>query len=267
MSYILDALKKSAKDRQRGNLPDMLTVQDIVVEKPRRRLPWSYLLIAALLLNAGLLVWWLAFSHTEKTKDYQAAKTSSPLVVNEAVQEVPDTVGPSKDSSQTIGSELSSAKHPPAPLHEDKLSDASVKGPLRVKGSKEVAGTQRETVPHQPAAVSNAHVPPESSPAKPKQAEGINRPSTEAAGAPPEVLDENKIYRLSELPSSVRQNLPAFSISALLYSSDPASRMVSINDQMMHEGEHLNGGVKVEEITKDGVVFRHQKLRFRVDIK
>ena len=47
MSYILDALKKSEKERQRGALPDMLTVQDIVAEKPAKRLSWVYLLAAA----------------------------------------------------------------------------------------------------------------------------------------------------------------------------------------------------------------------------
>jgi len=267
MSYILDALKKSAKDRQRGNLPDMLAVQDIVVEKPRKRLPWPYLLIAALLLNAGLLVWWLAFSHTDKTKNDQTAKNSSSLVVNEAVQEVPDTARPSRDSSQTIGSELRPAKRPPAPLLEDKTSDTSMRDPLRVKGAREVTGAQREIASHQPAAVNNTHVPPESRPAKPKQAEDATRRSSEPAVAQPEVLDEHKIYKLNELPPSIRQNLPSFSISALLYSSNPDSRMVSINDQMMHEGEYLSGGVKVEEITRDGVIFRHEKMRFRVNVK
>jgi general secretion pathway protein B len=82
-----------------------------------------------------------------------------------------------------------------------------------------------------------------------------------------QVLDENKIYKLNELPSSIRQNLPAFSISALLYSSNPASRMVSVNDQMMYEGQDLAGGVKLEEITRDGVIFRHQKIRFLVGVK
>jgi general secretion pathway protein B len=267
MSYILDALKKSAKDRQRGNLPDMFAVQDIIVEKPRKRLPWPYLLIAALLLNAGLLVWWLAFSHTEKTKDDQAAKNSLSLVVTEAIQEVPGTARPSKDSSRTIGSELRPVESAPAPLLEDKPSDTSMRDQLMVKGAREVAGAQTEIPSHQPAAVSNTRVPPESRPAKPKQAEGANRPATENAGALPEVLDENKIYKLNELPPSIRQNLPAFSISALLYSSDPASRMVSVNNQMMHEGQDLTGGVTLEEITRDGVIFRHQKIRFRVDIK
>jgi len=266
MSYILDALKKSAKDRQRGNLPDMLTAQDIVVEKPRKRLPWSYLLFAALLLNAGLLVWWLAFSHTEKTKDDQAAKNSSSVVVNDAFREVPDSAKPSGDSSPPVMSEQRPVESAPAPLHKKTFADTSVKDTLRVKGTKEATGTQREAVPYQPAAVNNAHVPPESSPAKSKQTEG-NRIPTEPSGDLPEIPDENKIYRLAELPSSLRQKLPALSISALLYSSDPASRMVSINDQMMHEGEYLNGGVKVEEITRDGVVFRHQKIRFLVGLK
>jgi hypothetical protein len=152
MSYILDALKKSAKDRQRGNLPDMLIVQDIVVEKPRKRLPWPYLLIAALLLNAGLLVWWLAFSHTEKPKDDQTAKDSSSLAVNEAVREVPDMAEPSKDSFQMIQSELRPAKLPPATLLEDKPSDTSVKDPLRVKGAKEATGAETAIASHQPAA-------------------------------------------------------------------------------------------------------------------
>jgi len=266
MSYILDALKKSAKDRQRGNLPDMLTVQDIVVEKPRKRLPWPFLLIAALLLNAGLLVWWLAFSHTEKTKDDHTANAPVSLSAEEEPEGVPHGANQAPEFSPPIRSELKTVEKTSVPLLEDKPSDTSAKDPLRVKGAKEVTGAERKIASHRPIAVNDTRVPPESRPAKPKQAEGINRPSTEAAGALPEVLDENKIYRLSELPSSVRQNLPAFSISALLYSSDPASRMVSINGQMMYEGQDF-GGLKVEEITRVGVIFRNQKIRFRVDLK
>jgi general secretion pathway protein B len=265
MSYILDALKKSAKDRQRSNLPDMLTVQDIVVEKPRKRLPLSYLLVAALLLNAGLLVWWLTFSHSGKTKDAETAKNSPSMIVNDAVREEVDAAKPSRDSFPPIRSELGAVESAP-PLHKNTSSDTSFMSPLRSGGEQRVPDGQRETVLHQSAAANNTHSPAESSPAKPKQAEVTNHPN-EASGALPEVMDENKIYRLAELPPSMRQELPAFSISALLYASNPASRMVSINDQMMHEGEYLNDGVKVEEITRDGVIFRHQKIRFRVNVK
>ena len=75
MSYILDALKKAEKERKQGTLPDMLTVQDIVAEKPKKSRVSVYFLAAALVLNAGIFVWWLGFSHTAKTKVSQTATT------------------------------------------------------------------------------------------------------------------------------------------------------------------------------------------------
>jgi len=267
MSYILDALKKSAKDRQRGNLPDMLTVQDIVVERPKKRLVWPFLLAVVLLMNAGVLVWWLAFSQTEKEAENPTGNASFSLEVNKGTEEAAVSAHLSPEFSQSATSELKPAGSAPAPLTKKTTSDVSVRDPLDSKGEKVVSDIQRETAPHQPGAVNNTLVTLESGPAKPKTTEAAVRHSPEAAGALPEILDENRIYRLSELPPSIRQNLPAFSISALLYSSDPDSRMVSVNDQMMHEGEYLTGGVKVEEITRDGVIFRHQKIRFRVNVK
>ena len=79
--------------------------------------------------------------------------------------------------------------------------------------------------------------------------------------------DENKLYKLQELPSAIRQDLPAFSVSALLYSSNPASRMVRINEHMMYEGQDLTAGVKLEEITREGIILRYQKYRFYVAVK
>ncbi len=267
MSYILDALKKSAKDRQRGTLPDMLTVQDIVVERPKKRLVWPFLIAVVLLMNAGVLVWWLAFSQTEKAAENPTGNASFSLEVNKGAEEAAGSAHLSPEFSQPDTSELKPAGSAPAPLTKKTTSDVSVRDPLDSKGEKVVSDIQRETAPHQPGAVNNTLVTPESGPAKPKPADAAVRLSPEAAGTLPEILDENKIYRLSELPPYIRQSLPAFSISALLYSSDPDSRMVSVNDQMMHEGEYLTGGVKVEEITRDGVIFRHQKIRFRVNVK
>ena len=104
MSYILDALKKAEKERKQGTLPDMLTVQDIVAEKPEKRLAGVYFLVAALVLNAGILVWWLGSSHTAKTKVSQTAKVenTSTVSVNKAAQavpEVPTSPGPVQASS------------------------------------------------------------------------------------------------------------------------------------------------------------------------
>jgi hypothetical protein len=59
MSFILDALKKSDQERQRRAAPSIHTEHSTATEQPweRRRL-WPYLVIPALLLNAGLFFWW-----------------------------------------------------------------------------------------------------------------------------------------------------------------------------------------------------------------
>ena len=77
----------------------------------------------------------------------------------------------------------------------------------------------------------------------------------------------NRIYNLSELPLTIRQNLPEVLISVFLYSDDPASRLVRINGQMMKEGQYLNQGVKLEEIVPGGVIFSYQNYRFLVGPK
>jgi hypothetical protein len=59
MSYILDALKKSDQERQRGTVPSLHTLQVPLAGESQRRSRWIFVLALALLLNAGLLVWWL----------------------------------------------------------------------------------------------------------------------------------------------------------------------------------------------------------------
>ncbi|MFA5517236.1 MAG: general secretion pathway protein GspB [Desulfuromonadales bacterium] len=59
MSFILEALKKSEKERQRGELPGLqsLRAADSSSQSLRRILP--VLLLCTLLLNAACLLWWL----------------------------------------------------------------------------------------------------------------------------------------------------------------------------------------------------------------
>lgn len=61
MSYILDALKKSDRERQRGAVPDLQTVQDVAVRGPGTRFGWlAFLLSTIVLLVVGLSMIWLS---------------------------------------------------------------------------------------------------------------------------------------------------------------------------------------------------------------
>ena len=55
MSYILDALKKSDQKRQRGQVPDLNTVQVELPPEDKKKVLWPYILIGILLLNAIIL--------------------------------------------------------------------------------------------------------------------------------------------------------------------------------------------------------------------
>ncbi|MHC1742525.1 MAG: general secretion pathway protein GspB [Syntrophobacteraceae bacterium] len=59
MSYILDALRKSEQERQRGTSPGLDAIQVAVRRGPKRKIVWPWLLAAILTLNAVAFVWWI----------------------------------------------------------------------------------------------------------------------------------------------------------------------------------------------------------------
>ena len=243
MSYILDALKKSEKQRQRGTVPDLLTVQDTLAQEPKKRPLWPYLLIVALLLNTCILILWLGPWQSKKPSIVvQSSGGQHRSNTLESVHEVSDVRPTVMDSSPD-----------PAKTASPKTAEKSVKivredQPLRGKSDISEAIGVSPSVPLQSHEVS--HVPSE-----PKPDNNIM------------AAVENKVYDLKGLPLSIQQSLPAFAISVAVYSNDPTSRMVKINGQLMREGQYLTAGLKLEEISPDGVIFSYQNYRFRVGMK
>ncbi|MEN6437411.1 MAG: general secretion pathway protein GspB [Syntrophobacter sp.] len=70
-----------------------------------------------------------------------------------------------------------------------------------------------------------------------------------------------EVLSFSEVPPEIRNSVP-MSISMLSYSKQPDDRWATINGQRMREGGQMTSGLKVEEITPDGVVFNYQGHSF-----
>ena len=68
---------------------------------------------------------------------------------------------------------------------------------------------------------------------------------------------------MAGLPLSIRQELPALSITVHAYSSNPKERLVGIDERVAHEGEELAPGLRLEEITRDGMILRYKGYRFQ----
>lgn len=254
MSYILDALKKSEEERKRGTVPDLLAVQDAQGQEQKRLHVWPYLLLAALVLNAGIFLWWLT--------PWQATKPAATAYSTTKQGPLPEKV---------VNVESERRKEKPVPAQDAPLMksvpDKRVND-LQDRSVQAKAAKQERATGTNPPSIVELQESRVIAPSLPQQA-----PVTSPALPEPKPSAGNgdtggtTLYNLTELPSTIRQSLPTFSISALIHTGDPASGMVKINGQVMREGEELSPGLKLEEIISDGVIFRYHNYRFRVGLK
>ena len=64
----------------------------------------------------------------------------------------------------------------------------------------------------------------------------------------------------------IQQAVPDMVFAGHVYSSQPAQRSVIINGASMNEGDRVIQALRVEQITRDGVIFNYQGQLFRVEI-
>lgn len=56
-------------------------------------------------------------------------------------------------------------------------------------------------------------------------------------------------------------------ISVHAYSGNPGKRLVGINNRILREGEYVVPGLKLEQITPDGMIFSYKGYSFRRGVK
>ena len=71
----------------------------------------------------------------------------------------------------------------------------------------------------------------------------------------------------SDLPAAILQEVPKMTVSLHAYSSNPTSRLVGVNDQLLHEGDSLAPGLVLEQITPADMVFSYKGFRFRQGVR
>lgn len=345
MSYILEALKKSDQERNRGTTPGLQTVHTETRQETGRHRWWIYLLTCALLLNAGLLLWWLQpWGHSGADSDRIAASDPAPEVEKQFVRMAANehTTGGSSSAAQTARNRPTAVKEQPGstglqvPLatsedHEE-LTDSAAQEPastgkqpteraetapaVAVEATEQVQATQKHggrtaktdqsapqtaspkatatTVKEKETTENVKPKPPEPVKPAPEQARPTQQRSDvdhadqlakvhakaldealtsspriaerNAEVSEPEQAPENALPNLRSLPVSTQQEIPDLALSFLVYSNKPAERMVNINGQMMHEGQEVAPGLRLEEITADGVVFDFKGVRFRMGV-
>lgn len=217
MSYILDALRKSDQQRQRGAAPTLLAGQ-VTTIAARQSLPLGYGLFAIALVAAGMFIGWL--------------RPWQPESATHAVQAVIAT--PAETSPRQVAS-LPAAPAPAQSVEPSfpKPAPAATKAEVRAPAERESrSAPQRNSDPGPPR-------------------------SRAALAAPVPV-----VISMAELPVAIQQELPPMSVSVHAYSGKSKDRLVGINNQLFREGDFPAPGLKLEQITPDGMVFSYKGYSF-----
>ena len=238
MSYILDALKKSEKERQRGTVPDLMTDHPSMVQARVKRAVWPYLLLLALFLNAGVMVWWFGLPHGRNRAIKQRVTKQVQPSSAETVHDFSKLQKPDKALSTGSGKDV-------IPQEHAKAMSTQKQAPVPMTSS--IAEYKDRT---QPAVNTERHAVERVSPVR-----------TQIPHHNPGVVN------LKELPSSVSQGLPDLTMDVHYYDPNPSSRMINIRGRTLKEGQELMAGLRLEEITPGGAVFSYQGYRFRVGME
>ena len=86
-------------------------------------------------------------------------------------------------------------------------------------------------------------------------------PATAAVSAQPPAPS---VRTFAELAPEIRAQLPQVNVSGSTYSSNPAHRMLIANGKVVHEGEEIAPGLKLEAIGPRSAVLNHGGTRYSI---
>ncbi|MBW8311444.1 MAG: general secretion pathway protein GspB [Rhizobium sp.] len=216
MSVILDALRKSEAERQRGRAPGLFVEQMALPSRRRRQPAWIFVLPA--LLAAGIVAGW-----------FLRPQTNGPTVAAVAVNTPPVTM-------PAPGAPAAAAPARPVPADANSL----VPPPQLLP---------EVPPPTSPSAIAPVAAPAPAAPPAPAPAPPP-APVEAAAAAPVEPL----LPRLADLPAAERATLPPLKLSMHVFADEPAQRFVILDGRRQGEGATPAAGVVIEQIRRDGVV-------------
>ncbi len=264
MSYILDALKKSDRERKQGEVPDLQSDHGLRSghgKREKRSSWWIWLSGGVLLTLSALVLYWgmqrnsvalqEKISDLEKSvvqlKEQPATVAVHPLVVKEKTVPQPLTSEEEKDNSAVVPAPAVPQK---AVLQPSVLETADDKGLMADKAQQLVI--EEKTV-----------IKPEDVPRKtPPQV--VTSPQSVA----PDIASEKTeaLPLAQDLPASVQKILPPLKLAGHVYAKDATKRMVMINNRICREGDLVENQLYLEQIVWEGVVLRYQDIRFRLNL-
>lgn len=255
MSYILDALRKSESERHQGKVPDLGRQLQLIHRPPKRHWPIQVLLAAGLLLNAGVLAYVFWPDQDDPVANLMSAPEQAPTAAS--VNPVPATAA---QSSAAVGEGVAAKIVVDDSLVKENLVDA-IPAPQPSDVQSAFPSEFQSPTVIVPSGYGNSGAFDRNG----NRNNPIGSLVSSGAGVSASSADGVRVPHLVELPLSFQRSVPDLTVNSHIFASVPQARRVMINNQNLRPGDSFQG-LRVEEITEDGVVLSRQGQQFRLGI-
>ncbi len=280
MSILLDALRKSEQQKKLGAAPDIYS--EAPASPARRRFPWLMPAVAviflALVLVGAYVAWQVYFQPAPAPATAAVSGSATPAGPGQR-QDTP--VSGSANAGVTGASEP--AVEPAPHLDSQPRSPVETLTGERPYQSASQASTPPPTVAG--SSGSSAYAPPAGSASSPQAGSSSSAPDVDASGAasappavsaaaaapqspparPGEQQQDSGVISYWQLPESVRQQLPTFKITVLVYHEVPGNRFILMDGKRLQVDDPLgSGNLRLLAIERDRAIFRYGAYRFFV---
>jgi general secretion pathway protein B len=251
MSFILDALRKSEHDRQRQSGPGLAELP-VAVARPRTN-AWASAAIVLLIVNliaVGVLLLRRAHRADPVSNTAVAASASAPAVALVAASAAPS---PQASLTRTLPQPMLQEPPPAAP---DPVSRNPLESEVSAGAQDIDAGMARQaaSVPAGPPAVSPAQAGRGSVAYQPLPDSAVAAQSAAAS------VEQAGLPTADEV--TARGGVPELHLDLHVYSTRAQERFIFVNSRKYREGETLQEGPVVEQITPGGAVLNYRGSRF-----
>jgi general secretion pathway protein B len=226
MSFILDALKKSENERQRGDAP---ALHEMKMAPPRQGVAtWLIVLAGLLVINIVVLSVVLLRGTHGAAPAVDAGNVPPPVPAAAPAALAAPTPAP------IISPPAPAPLNPPAPA------------------------------PEPSAAAQNPGATDDDAPAveAPRGAAGAGAQGYAQSGVQATGGNSGELPTYQQAATAAGANLPELALNLHSYSANPAERFIFLNMMKLREGQSTPQGVRVETITPDGAILSWQGSRF-----
>jgi len=264
MSYILEALKKSDRERKQGEIPGLQSDHGLRSGQGKReaKVPfWKWLLVCILFVLSALVLYWSMQRNSMAMQEKISALEKSVV----QLKEQPFSVvahPPAAREEAVLQPFVVEAADPSAAIEPPVVKEESVSQPL-VMETGDDKGVVAEN-PQRPVIEERTVIRAVDIPRKAQQNVVVSPPKSLAQEVAAEAAETLPLVQ--DLPSSVQKSLPPLKLAGHVYAKEAAKRMIIINNRICREGDLVENQLVLEQIVWGGVVLRYQEIRFRMKL-